>query len=394
MLTENIQEGSKRFSWSEYLICLSPLVLLIYISNETYAIDYRSFYLAGKSFLLGLNPYLNYVNIDSNLYGPINSELSYYSGWKYPPISTYLFAPLAFLKYEISKNLFNSITIITTFIALITSIKISNQRLAPESIIIALISFPVLANISRGQIDILLVCFSVLACYLFNQGYFIRSSVLIGILSFTKIFPFLIVLTFIGKANISKKFFISLCIAIITLVLLTLALCPSEWINSFIDRAVIPWNQIPEMINSNLPAGLGVIPETMTVQTSDARNLFHSHYFVFGFANPLLQKNIPAAFFIGLVGSIFSLKKYNNESFFLKSFVVMNWINIINPISWIMGLSWYIPLFLYSYNLVKPRFKFLICLPLILPPFLNASGYLAALISFFITNLYRTRYRN
>ena len=66
----------------------------------------------------------------------------------------------------------------------------------------------------------------------------------------------------------------------------------------------------------------------------------------------------------------------------------MNWINIVNPISWIMGLFWYVPLFIYSYKKIKPSLKIIIVLPLILPPFLNISGYLAAAISLFILSLF------
>ena len=39
----------KEIEWDKYIIALSPIFLIFYISNETYAIDYRAFYLAGKS---------------------------------------------------------------------------------------------------------------------------------------------------------------------------------------------------------------------------------------------------------------------------------------------------------------------------------------------------------
>ena len=80
--------------------------------------------------------------------------------------------------------------------------------------------------------------------------------------------------------------------------------------------------------------------------------------------------------------------KYSKYSLTMTFFTVMNWINIINPISWIMGLIWYVPLFLYSYDKVKDSFKLIIILPLILPPFLNISGYAASIISLFIINLF------
>jgi len=154
------------------------------------------------------------------------------------------------------------------------------------------------------------------------------------------------------------------------------------------ERILIPWNEMPRGVVSNLPEGIGLIDGSMMVKTADAKNLFHSHYFVFGFANPLLQKKLILSGLIGLLGSIYCLVKNKSQSFYLKSFALMNWINIINPISWIMGLCWYIPLFLYSYTKVRQKYKYLICLPLILPPFLNLSGYFAALISLFITQLY------
>ena len=143
--------------WNKYIIALSPIFLICYISNETYAIDYRAFYLAGKSVLNNLNPYLNHISLNVDFYGPVNSELSKFSGWKYPPIASYIFTPLATLPYEISKNLFNLISILS--ISLITFLIIKKRLfyINPNSLMIVGISFPLLANISRGQIDLSLI---------------------------------------------------------------------------------------------------------------------------------------------------------------------------------------------------------------------------------------------
>ena len=62
----------------------------------------------------------------------------------------------------------------------------------------------------------------------------------------------------------------------------------------------------------------------------------------------------------------------------------MPWINVANPLAWIMGVTWYIPLFLHSFHRVNPRLRFLLILPLILPPSLNGSAYLGAAISLVI----------
>ena len=373
--------------WNKYIIALSPIFLIFYISNETYAIDYRAFYLAGKSVLNNLNPYLNHISLNVDFYGPVNSELSKFSGWKYPPIASYIFTPLATLPYEISKNLFNLISLLS--ISLITFLIIRKRLfyINPNSLMIVGISFPLLANISRGQIDILLVCIALLSLYFYKRGNLFLTANIIAILGFIKIFPLILSITFIQSQK-RIKLFLYLILSFLILYFLNLILCPIEWRQSFIERITIPWNQIPAGNLKELPNNLGIIKDSMMVRTSDARNLFHSHFFVFGFANPLLSNNLFLSGVIGTIGSFICLFKYSKYSRTLSFLTIMNWINILNPISWIMGLFWYVPLFIFSYDKVKPSLKIIIILPLILPPFLNISGYLAAIISLFIINLF------
>ena len=377
----------KEIEWHKYIISLSPIFLIFYISNETYAIDFRSFYLAGKSVLNNLNPYLNHISLNIDFYGPVNSELSKFSGWKYPPIASYLFTPFAILPYEFSKNLFNFISLLS--ISLLTYFVIKKRifYINPNSLMIVAISFPVLAIISRGQIEILIVFLALLSLYFYKQGELFLSSISIAILGFIKVFPLLLIVSFFhSKKRI--KLFIYLIFSLLLLYFLNLILCPLEWRLSFIERIRIPWNEMPMGDLKELPNNIGIIKDSMIVRTSDARNLFHSHYFVFGFANPLLSNNLILSGIIGTIGSFICLFKYSKYSIALCFFTIMNWINIVNPISWIMGLFWYVPLFIFSYDKVKSSLKIIIILPLILPPFLNISGYLASIISLFIINLY------
>ena len=377
----------KKIEWNKYIISLCPIFLIFYISNETYAIDYRAFYLAGKSVLNNLNPYLNHISLNIDFYGPVNSELSKFSGWKYPPIASYLFAPFAILPYEFSKNLFNFISLLVISLSTFFVIKKRLFYINPNSLMIVGISFPVLATISRGQVEIIIVCMALLSFYFYKKGALLLSSSTIAILGFIKVFPLLLVITFIqSKKRI--KFFTYLIISLLILYFLNLILCPIEWRLSFLERITIPWNEIPIGNLKELPDNVGIIKDSMMVRTSDARNLFHSHFFVFGFANPLLSNNLILSGIIGTIGSLICLFKYSKYSITLCFFTIMNWINIVNPISWIMGLFWYVPLFLFSYEKVKPSLKIIIILPLILPPFLNISGYLAATISLFIIKFF------
>ena len=379
--------NKKELDWNKYIIALSPIFLIFYISNESYAIDYRAFYLAGKSVLNNLNPYLNHISLNSDFYGPINSELSKFSGWKYPPLASYLFTPFAILPYEISKNLFNLISLLTALSLTFFTLKKRLHDINPSSLIITGISFPFLATISRGQIEILIVCLALLSLYFYKKEQFLLSSIVIAILGFIKIFPLFLALTYL-KSSKRIKFFAYLFISLLILYFLNLILCPIEWRLSFIERITIPWDQLPIGELKALPNNLGIIEDSMMVRTSDARNLFHSHFFVFGFANPLLKNNLFLSAIIGTLGALFCLIKYSKYSLTLCFFTIMNWINIINPISWIMGLMWYVPLFIFSYDKVKPSLKLVIILPLILPPFLNSSGYLSSIISLFIVNFF------
>jgi len=377
----------KKIAWDKYIVALSPIFLIFYISNETYAIDYRAFYLAGKSVLNNLNPYLNHISLSSDYYGPINAELSKFSGWKYPPLASYIFTPLASLPYELSKNIFNLISLFSISLLTFFIIKKRLFYIDPYSLIIVGISFPLLSTISRGQVEILIVCIALISLYLYNKDKILLSANLIAILAFIKVFPLLLSLAFI-KSYKKKRFFIYLIISLLILYFLNLILCPLEWRQSFIERITIPWNQMPLGDLKELPNNLGVIKDSMMVRTADARNLFHSHFFVFGFANPLLSSNLFLSGIIGTIGAFICLFKYSKYSINLCFFTIMNWINIVNPISWIMGLFWYVPLFIFSYKKVNPSSKIIITLPLILPPFLNISGYLAALISLFILRFF------
>ena len=379
----------RQYRWSEYLICLAPLTLLVYTSLESYGIDYRAFYLAGKAAMHNLDPYINQIRISSEYYGPVNAELALYSGWKYPPLATYLFEPLAILPYELSKNLFNLASIVSAIVALSVSIQISGRRLSPAAILIAGFSFPMLATMDRGQVEILLVTIATGATYLLFRGALGWGSMILAMLAAFKIYPLLLAgaLTRLG----TKKFLQSTCILIATLVilgLLTLGFTPSPWQQSFLKRASIPFDQVPGQVLAALPADSGILEGSRTVRSADARNLLHSHEYVFGFGNPLLSRHPPLAAFAGITGSLLALGANRKQSGFQQSLALMPWINVANPLAWIMGVVWYIPLYLFSFHRVKPVARFLITLPLILPPSLNISAYLAASISLVIARFY------
>lgn len=366
-----------RHPWTPYMVGLAPLALLAYLGLESYGIDYRAFYLAGKSALLGLNPYLNQLPAHPDFYGPINAELSLYSGWKYPPLASYLFAPLALLDYESSKSLFSLLSLSAAGAALLRAVHRSDRTLVPESVLIVMISFPMLTTVERGQIDLLLMVSALGALELFRRGQAGLAGAVVALLAAVKLFPLLLALGFTCHPQRGRQALRGLLLTLAVLVLLTLLLCPRPWIALFIDRCLHPWTMPPGPLGQ-LPAGLGIIKGTTTVISSDARPLIVTHAFTNGFANPLLSSNSIGALLIGLSGASLSLYSHRHRPLSRRFFAIMPWMIIINPISWTMGLCWYFPYFLDGYRQRSPGQRFLLSLPLILPPMLNISGYLAA----------------
>jgi hypothetical protein len=62
-------------------------------------------------------------------------------------------------------------------------------------------------------------------------------------------------------------------------------------------------------------------------------------------------------------------------------FAALNAIHLCNPQTWIMGLVWYIPFFIYLFDRANSLGKFILILPLWMPPFTNSNGMLAYAIA-------------
>ena len=249
-----------------------------------------------KSVLNTLNPYLNHVSLNSDFYGPINAELSKFSGWKYPPLADPYFTS-CFPPYELSKNIFNLISLLSISFLTFYILKKRLFDINSYSLIIVGISFPVLSIISRGQVEILIVCMALISLYFYKKDKIFLSANLIAILGFIKVFPLLLAVSFI-KSFRKKKFFIYLIISFLILYLLNFILCPLEWRQSFIERITIPWNQMPAGDLKELPNNLGIIKDSMMVRTSDAE-IYSIPIFFFWICQSLTINNL---FLSGIIG--------------------------------------------------------------------------------------------
>lgn len=358
-----------------YSIYALPLVFLIYLALESYQIDFRAFYLAGKAVLRGLDPYLNHVGPYPEFYAPVNAENSAFSGFRYPPIAAFVFSPLALLPYYVSKLIFTLLMWLILAAIAFQMVRRSGWRLQGEALLFVGISFPVLAVVERGQVDPLVVGL-ILASYWLaakreRQAW---AGFLIAFAGMIKIFPFVVLIEW----SIRRQWRL---VASAVLWSVVLFFAPYFFLGQQIYNHF--WKRtFPEFfgaITSQSPINLhgqGVVFSKL-VRAIEGNGLIVSHDFTNGFMNPLLRDSSIGAIVAGLLLTVLLLGAARNPSSELKFYAFLNLLNIFNPVAWIMGLVWYLPLFLYLYPVVSRMGRWLILLPLFLPPFLNVNAALA-----------------
>ena len=363
----------------DYGIYGLPLVLLVYLALESFQIDFRAFYLAGKAVLLGLDPYLNHVGTRPEFYAPINAENYAYSAFRYPPLAALLFAPLALLPYEVSKVLFSLLMWLLLAGIAYQMVWRSGWRLRGEALLFAGVSFPVLAMVERGQIDPLLVAL-VLASYWLareprRQG---PAALLLALAGVLKIFPFVVLLEWIVRRR--WRLVAYTLVWGLVLFLLPMLLLGPQVVWHFWQRT------LPELFGQITAAnpidlhGQGIDLGRLA-RSREGNGLLLSHDFTNGFMNPLFQSSAAGAIVCGLVLSTVLLVAGRGAPSDLQFYAFLNLINLFNPLAWIMGLVWYLPLFFHLYPSVSRLGRWLILLPLFLPPFLNANAALAFVIA-------------
>jgi len=370
-----------------YLVYFLPVTFLLYLLLESYQIDFRSFYLAGKSVLLGLDPYLNYVGVRPEFYGPVNSETAPFSGFRYPPMAALVFAPLGWLPYATARVLFTLAMLALLGLLSFHLVRRSQFAIPGEALLFIIVSFPVLALVERGQVDSLMLYFTALAYWLSkNHRWTWLASFLLAFAGVFKIFP-LVVLIFYGVRR-QWRFVVSTTLWAIGLLVLPYGYFGQSVYANFLKRTLPSYFG---NLTSDLPItlhGQGIVLGKI-VQSVDADNLLLTHDFVNGFMNSLLSSSPVGSLISGtiLTGLLVVATRQCPVDFQFYAF--LNVINLYNPVAWIMGLVWYIPLFLYLYPRVTRLGQFLLLLPLFMPPFLNTNAVWAYVLSLVFALAYR-----
>lgn len=384
ILASRLWPDLRRFAGS-YLMYFLPVGFLVYLTLESYQIDFRSFYLAGKSAVLGLDPYLNYVGLRPEFYGPMNSETAPFSGFRYPPLAALAFAPLGALPYPVAKGVFTLAMVLLLGLISFAMVRRRQFTLPGEALLFMLVSFPVLATVERGQVDSLVLYLTLLAYWTGGRRPALPALAL-ALASLLKLFP-LLVLLFYGWRRQWGMVFSTLAWIGGLLALPYLHFGPTIYWH-FLQRT-LP-TQLGQ-IATDLPLhlhGQGIVLGKI-VQSIDAPDLLVSHDFVNGYMNPLLSSHTGGAVVAGAIATVILLWATRKSPKDLQFYAFLTVLNLYNPVAWIMGLVWYLPLFLDQYPTLRKGGQVLILLPLFLPPFLNSNAILAYLIALTLALTYR-----
>ncbi|HIK43305.1 MAG TPA: DUF2029 domain-containing protein, partial [Leptolyngbyaceae cyanobacterium M65_K2018_010] len=316
-----------------YLIYFLPVTFLVYLILESYQIDFRSFYLAGKSILEGLDPYLNYVGLRPEFYGPVNSETAPFSGFRYPPLAALVLAPLGKLPYATAKALFTLAMIALLGVLSFHLVRRSRFTIPGEALLFMMVSFPVLALVERGQVDSLVLYLTVLAYWLSqSRPWRGLAAFLLAFAGVFKVFP-LVVLIFYGVRR-QWRF-----------IAYTLAWTVGLWVGPYLylGRSVYE-----NFYRRSLPAYFGEIASEWPmdlhgqgialgkiVQSVDADDLLVTHDFVNGFMNPLLSSSPVGSLIVGTLLAGLILLVMQRRPLDFQFYAFLNVINFFNPVSWI-----------------------------------------------------------
>ena len=362
----------------EYFIYLLPSAFIVYLVLESYQIDFRPYYVAGKAVLYGLDPYINHVNQFPEFYTPVNAATSPGSGFIYPPFAALLFAPFARLSYLDAKVVYSVAILILLWLLFFELMRNSQFTAKGEALLFAIASFPVLASFERGQIDIL-VCYVTILGFLIHKRsqQKILPAFLFAIAFCIKLFPGLAILYYLVKREFKL---VAYSLGFISLLLLApLPYFGSSVYVNYVKR-ILPgfFGRITSPVPISTHGQAVVNRVVISLETDDLRV---THDFVHGYLNPFLRHSPIASLTVGAIAFLILMYYLRRSSLDHQFFSIVNSIYLFNPQTWIMGLVWYIPFFVYFFHRSNHLGKFILVLPLFVPPFTNSNAMLAYAIT-------------
>src|SRR3989344_4005410 len=165
--------------WFVYTFYIFSLGILLRVFLLDFYPDFSVYYSAVKVALSGGNPYSN--------------DLSLFAPFMYPPQILFIFIPFLYIPYIVAEKLWLFMSFVFLFLSLIFLFKINKQKLlTPQSIFLCslvFLSFPLKFTLGMGQINVMILLFSVLFIYFLHKDKDYIAGILLGLSISLKLFP-------------------------------------------------------------------------------------------------------------------------------------------------------------------------------------------------------------
>lgn len=355
-----------------------------FLVMDSFQMDFRAFYVASKSILQGLNPYVNNITKSIEFWDCDNAYSL--SRFIYPPTALVFLFPLSWARYGLSKFLFSCII----GLCLLLLFYIFKKNLKNETLLIAFFSFPVLTSFERGQIDILIIL--LVALFYLNKESFI-GAMFLSIAISIKLLPGLLLIYFLFRGQFKIISRVLLCIFFIFFI--SLLIFDIELYYDYLNNFILSRN--PVMLNGTFQE---LIENNRVMGYTFNHNYVHNSMSIFNAlfrkicGSTLAGRLVPLLLML-LLGFIY--RKFDDNEILFYSFALASL--IVNDHLWIMGMVWYLPIF---FIMVKEKnttmFQhFLLIIPLYLPNNIIVKGYnmnyvlAVCLVLYFVCSIYFIR---
>jgi hypothetical protein len=139
-----------------FLVVVTRLLGFVVVINYTILqMDFAAFYAAGKTVSAGLNPYLNLVETDPELWDGVATFA--HSRFLYPPLAARPFQLIALLPFSIAKSVWTISSLIALGAAMVLAFRLSKTKESIANLLvvgtIVGIAYPTMTLLERGQAD-------------------------------------------------------------------------------------------------------------------------------------------------------------------------------------------------------------------------------------------------
>ncbi len=361
---------------------------LLYMSIDSYQMDYRAAFVAGRAFFDGLNPMVNNF-IHGVLYVDNNSPYMP-SRFVYPPHALFLYLPFCLTKsYFVSKLCFAIFNLICLFSLILFLKKLYPLR--NEFVLLIMFSIPTWANFERGQIYVLVTLLLVLAYHYRNK---IWAGLLAIIPAFLRLFPAVVLIYFLLRKHY-KLLLSSIIWGIVFFIFGMVYFGPMAVVDFIINLYQLINPHQPFPVDGNL---IGKTVATIPQNDPDIINFNYSYigdhlsYFKFSrvnFLNLASTVQQPFSYNIQVSAMLVALltgfaayirKKDEKDVYF---YIFMMFIILANSSSYTYSGLLYVPFAFYAASKFQNDFKMAVffILPLFLPNCVQIGGtYLSMLL--------------